>query len=88
MCRRLGELLRQEEERLHKMKLEGHALYIEYVQQGHDAKLLKQVSSNDSGRSNQYTISWFWPNSNYVTSRLLTRNVNIVVRTLVWHYWY
>ena len=44
-CRRLGELLRQEQERLHKMKMEGHTIYMEYAQKGRDAKVIKQVSS-------------------------------------------
>jgi len=43
-CRRLGELLRQEQERLRRMKLEGHEVYLQYVQQGHDAKIAKQVN--------------------------------------------
>lgn len=43
VCRRLGELLRQEEERVRTMKMEGHAIYLLYVQQGRDAKISKQV---------------------------------------------
>jgi len=43
MCRRLGELLRQEQERLRAMESEGHGLYLLYVQQGRDAKISKQV---------------------------------------------
>ena len=45
MCRRLGELLRQELERQRKMKMEGHTVYLEYVQRGQDAKVSKQVTS-------------------------------------------
>jgi len=49
MCRRLGELLRQEQERVRQMKLEGHEVYLQYVQQGRDAKISKQVTNSDSG---------------------------------------
>lgn len=42
-CLRLGELLRQEQERLHKMKMEGHTIYMEYAQKGRDAKVIKQA---------------------------------------------
>jgi len=48
MCRRLGELLRQEQERLHQMKVEGHAIYLQYVQQGNEAKTSKQVRSSET----------------------------------------
>jgi len=43
LCRRLGELLRQEQDRVQKMKMEGHRVYQEYVQHGKDAKVSKQV---------------------------------------------
>lgn len=42
-CLRLGELLRLERERVEKMKLEGHRVYLEYVQRGQDAKISKQA---------------------------------------------
>ena len=47
-CRRLGELLRQEQERVRAMKMEGHAIYQQYVQQGHDAKISKQVKTSST----------------------------------------
>ena len=45
-CRRLGELLRQEQERLRAMMMEGHTIYREYAQQGQDAKISKQVRTD------------------------------------------
>ena len=58
--RRLGELLRQEQERLRAMKMEGHAVYLQYVQQGRDAKISKQVRSNKNSTQQLCRILVCW----------------------------
>ena len=39
----LGQQLKEEEERLHQLKLEGHEVFQEYVQQGKEAIASKQA---------------------------------------------
>jgi hypothetical protein len=39
----LGQKLKEEEERLHKLKLEGYEIYQEYIKQGMEARTTKQV---------------------------------------------
>ena len=40
----LGQQLKEEEERQHKLKLEGYEVYQAYVRQGTEARAAKQVS--------------------------------------------
>jgi hypothetical protein len=41
--RELGQQLKEEEDRLHKLKLEGYEVYQDYVKQGTEARIAKQV---------------------------------------------